>query len=199
MDLEKKLRRKEWDRKKYAANPEKYRQASKKWREANKDKVKKSMRAWYEANVDKRREYHKERHEADPSKRREAAKRWDNNNPGKKNETYKKWAMNNPEKVRLKDMNYAKNNPEKMCAKRKKRGERIKQATPKWLSNEQLLEIASFHLDCPEGYAVDHVVPIQGKLVSGLNVPCNLQYLTKSENSKKGNRFKPTIRSEEKK
>jgi hypothetical protein len=36
---------------------------------------------------------------------------------------------------------------------------------------------------------VDHVIPINGELVSGLHVETNLQILTASENSKKSNRF----------
>jgi hypothetical protein len=36
---------------------------------------------------------------------------------------------------------------------------------------------------------VDHEIPLQGKLVSGLHVHNNLQILTKSENSRKCNKF----------
>ena len=50
-------------------------------------------------------------------------------------------------------------------------------------------EIRRIYDNCPPGYAVDHIVPLRGKNVSGLHVENNLQYLTREENSRKGNKF----------
>ena len=38
-------------------------------------------------------------------------------------------------------------------------------------------------------WQVDHVIPLQGKTVSGLHVPTNLQVIPMEENCRKGNRF----------
>jgi hypothetical protein len=66
---------------------------------------------------------------------------------------------------------------------------RIAQATPTWLSDEQLKIIELFYINRPKGHHVDHVIPIHGKNVSGLHVPWNLQYLTGRDNCKKGNKL----------
>lgn len=58
--------------------------------------------------------------------------------------------------------------------------------TPSWANINKIKEIYN---KCPKGFHVDHIIPLQGKLVSGLHVEYNLQYLTPSENTSKGNRF----------
>jgi hypothetical protein len=74
-------------------------------------------------------------------------------------------------------------------AKKLKRENRQRLATPEWLSEEQMLEMNTFYKRCPQGHHVDHVVPLNGETVSGLHVPWNLQYLTAEENRKKSNKF----------
>jgi len=77
-------------------------------------------------------------------------------------------------------------NPAKKYYRRKD----VKDKTPKWVN---LDEILLFHAACPEGYEVDHIVPlrgiIDGRPVSGLHVIWNLQYLTVAENRKKKHRI----------
>lgn len=72
---------------------------------------------------------------------------------------------------------YAQN---RMCAKRHR--------TPKWADYERTREI---YANCPSGYEVDHIIPLQGKLVSGFHIAENLQYLLATDNARKFNRFTP--------
>lgn len=70
---------------------------------------------------------------------------------------------------------------------------------PKWLTEAQINEMEQWYADRVElqwlseqQLSVDHIIPLNGKNVSGLHVPWNLQILTMSENSFKTNRFDGT-------
>jgi hypothetical protein len=76
----------------------------------------------------------------------------------------------------------------------KRRANKINR-TPFWLNKGHLFEIESVYTYCSAlrkcgfDYHVDHIVPLQGKIVSGLHVPWNLQVIPSLDNKKKGNRF----------
>jgi len=76
------------------------------------------------------------------------------------------------------------------------RRRRFRQATPKWLTAEQRMEIRlkyrlAIELSRATGirHAVDHIVPLQGEEVCGLHVPWNLQVIPQEENLKKYNKL----------
>jgi hypothetical protein len=80
-----------------------------------------------------------------------------------------------------------------LCSMRKKV---VKQRTPIWLSPFDRLKIKCYYSvaamlarNNKEPWHVDHIIPLQGKLVSGLHVPNNLQFLRGVDNVRKKNKF----------
>jgi 5-methylcytosine-specific restriction endonuclease McrA len=93
----------------------------------------------------------------------------------------KQWAEKNPGRALLNKSLYKK---------------QVKLATPKWLSEEHKEQMYTIYEVCQTvkrqlsvPHEVDHIVPLRGKIVCGLNVPWNLQILPKRINNTKSNRF----------
>lgn len=103
----------------------------------------------------------------------ETKRLWRLANPGKASAHQKKW-RDNPKNIG------------KVRAQWARRRLVIKQQTPAWASIDAIAEI---YACCPPGYHVDHIIPLRGKLVSGLHIETNLQYLPDVENLRKANRF----------
>lgn len=99
-----------------------------------------------------------------------------------------RWYHDNPEKRRKGATTWQKNNPGRVNAATAKRRAARLSATPAWLTAEQLAQIRWFYDNCPKGWEVDHIVPLQGENVCGLHVPWNLQHLPARVNKSKGNR-----------
>lgn len=119
----------------------------------------------------------------------ETNKAWRQNNKAKYNAYHIKYALNNLETVRSNKTKWQSKNLKKVLAKTRKYQASKKNATPSWLTVEQIKKMELIYINCPIGYEVDHKVPLQGKEVRGLHVPWNLRYLPISENRKKSNKI----------
>ncbi len=112
-------------------------------------------------------------------------------NPDRVKRYAQDWRKNNIELARLYARDWNAKNKDYVAASCILYQRRSKCATPKWLDKEEFILV---YTNCPDEYHVDHIVPIvgvtpEGYQVSGLNVPWNLQYLTKFENQSKSNRM----------
>jgi hypothetical protein len=119
-------------------------------------------------------------------------------NPERRNEHgrrfSKQYYLNNKDKKKA----YYGENKVRYASLSAKRRASILLRTPKWLSVEQLKEIETEYAlrewcseVMGEEYHVDHIVPLQGKKVSGLHVPWNLRVIPASKNISKSNKFNP--------
>jgi len=108
----------------------------------------------------------------------------------------KEYCQNNKEKVnKYKLLYYINNHHKYVAASRKRKAARI-QRTPGWLSESQLRMIECFYfeakmLEVETGikHHVDHIIPLQGKNVSGLHVPENLRVISAKDNLIKSNSY----------
>ncbi len=111
-------------------------------------------------------------------------------NPEKIKAYRKKWLAKNKERYDSSRRRWVRENGKKVLAETRKYQAAKIHRTPKWLTKEQKLTMRTFYENCPDGYEVDHIVPLQGKEVSGLHVPWNLQYLEMRANRRKSNTVK---------
>lgn len=135
------------------------------YRQSNKDKVKKWKRDWEKSNPEKVNARQRKRYARDPFAKEKHA------------EHVASWASRN------KDVK---------AAAESKRRSRQSTGMPKWADREAIKIIyraAKIYRESGFDVEVDHIVPLQGKTVSGLHVHNNLQIISAFENSSKSNAF----------
>ncbi len=148
----------------------------------NRKKTNKRVKEWQHKNKDKTYKYCKKYNDTHKTKRRETENSWKSRNPDKIKQYNKKsgakWAKNNKGTRNAIDM-------------RRKAG--LIQRTPKWADLDKIREfyVEAERLTKETGipHEVDHIIPLQGKNISGLHVHNNLQILTKSKNRSKKNNY----------
>jgi hypothetical protein len=152
---------------------------------------------WREGN-EKRADYFRSYNQSDAGKK--AKKAYYTRN--KDNVIARAQARTDEEKRRYR-LTHKANNPEIYKEFVNARRRRFRQATPKWLSAEQKMEIRlkyrlAIELSKKTGvrHAVDHIVPLLGETVCGLHVPWNLAVITQEENLKKYNKLLDTTQKQ---
>jgi flagellar biosynthesis GTPase FlhF len=161
----------------------KARQKSKEWALKNPDKATKNKLKWAKENKDRVLQQGREYHARNRVKRLASQKTARANNPEKYKLAAKKWRSENIGRIIA---NNALRHANKL------------QRTPKWLTKEDKAKIKALYIEARqrtvargESWHVDHIIPLQGKLVSGLHVPNNLQILHWKDNLEKHHKFIP--------
>jgi hypothetical protein len=160
-------------------NKEKIKEYNKEYRIKNKEQLNENDRKRYAENKEKMKEYRIKNRD----KRAKQAREWNKTNPEKVQANNREWLKNNPDKNRHK------------CALR--RSARM-QRTPCWLTEDDMILIQRKYTlaqkkteSTGEKWVVDHILPLRGKLVSGLHVPANLRVIKETTNARKYNKYTP--------
>lgn len=192
----KKAAKAEYDREYRAKNAEKIKAAKKvwsqsetkktydkRWAEANRERSNEIKRAWKARNPTADREYY----EANAERLRARGRLRAAEHPEANRSRAAAWKASNPERAKAAYRRCYEASRHLYIARARSRRTRLALATPGWANQS---EIAAIYREAARlGMHVDHVIPLQGKLVSGLHVPANLQLLPPVENMKKGNKY----------
>lgn len=135
------------------------------------------------------KEYHKLYYQENKDKWSDPEKRFAKRHPEKNRQCQKAYKERNKEKVKAYNKAWAQRNSGKVTAYARAYQLAKSRNAPAWLTKEQLEAIESTYVNRPDGSHVDHIIPLRGKIVSGLHVPWNLQYLRAAENIKKSNKI----------
>lgn len=164
---------------------------ARRYRAKHKDKIAQKKKDFYEKNREKIRAREKKRYEENKEKRLALAAEYRRNNGDAIREKIRGWQSKNKEKMAFGRKRYKAENRERISHLHAKRRAAHMNATPAWVDHSAIMDI--YKEAAYMQLSVDHIVPLQSKLVCGLHVAENLQLLPLKENISKGNRFWPDM------
>lgn len=107
------------------------------------------------------------------------------------------YALKNKDKKIIQNAKWIKNNRGKVCSYYAKRRAVKRYCSPAWRNDffiEEIYDLAKRRTKALGiKFHVDHIVPLQSKIVCGLHVENNLQIISSFENQKKLNRYWPDM------
>ena len=166
------------------------------YRKNNAELIKAKKKQAWAANREVELQKLKDRYASDPEYWREYSRQQYRKNPDKSVEYSQSYRERHPEKVKLGKQRYAIQNNHVINAAVARRKALKRNQTPKWVDSEELWLITEVYALAKErtkmtgfSWHVDHIVPIQGKLASGLHTIHNLQVIPATENIRKSNRY----------
>jgi len=167
-------------------NIENYKAYIKEYRLKNKEIINKKAKIYYLTNLEKRKEYQLKYYSNNKNKIKQSKRLFYLKNIDKIKESQLEYHFNNKDKIKKTNRLYRLKKPHIHNALTAKRRATKLKATPKFANLNKIKEIYN---NCPKGFHVDHIVPLTSKLVCGLHVEWNLQYLPAKENLSKSNKL----------
>ncbi len=156
--------------------------------------AKEYLKAYRKKNPEKYKKYtenKKKKYQTEPEEKRKKVE-YRQRNQERRNEYLAEWRSRNPNYSSEYMKRRRKEHPGKVKTEERLKDSKRRQRNVYPQYKQQLEEI---YANCPEGYVVDHIIPLQNKNVSGLHAPWNLQYLTTQENNYKRNKFDMTYQN----
>jgi len=151
------------------------------WKHENLEICSAEKRAWTARNREKVRALKKHYYATDENTRKKQAQR------------ARKWMEANRHKYRASSAKWRRANLDVAAAAQQRRRAKLLNCMPAWADQDAIQQFYTLAKELSEQtgvkHNVDHIVPLQGELVTGLHVEWNLQILTESENKSKGARF----------
>lgn len=121
-----------------------------------------------------------------------SSKKWKAANPQAVAAAKRAWYLGNTEKHSAARSKWEAENPGSKQARCVKRRLSKKNRTPPWANASiigAIYSLAKIYRECGFEVEVDHIIPLQGKLVSGLHVHENLEIIPSTVNKAKHNSF----------